>query len=136
MTVTTIPPIPGSFLAKISFWPAPAQIRFVEMRTIILNAGRDLGPIGESLIWGEPAWRPMKARQGSTLRISWSPEPAKQLALFVNCRTTLAETMRDRYPVSFAYEGNRALRLGIADPLPVAAIDHLARMTFSYHRPS
>ena len=42
--------------------------------------------------------------------------------------------MREIYPTAFYYESNRGLRLKLGDPLPEQAIDHLARMAFTYHR--
>ncbi|KIN72956.1 hypothetical protein Z949_2138 [Sulfitobacter guttiformis KCTC 32187] len=42
--------------------------------------------------------------------------------------------MQEVYPTVFQYESNRALRLGLGDPLPVEALDHLVRLTFTYHR--
>ena len=126
--------MPRGFLDKLSQWPDPAQARFVEIRDIILCAAQDICPVGESLKWGEPAWRPVKQRQGSTLRVSWSPMHAATLGVFVNCKTTLAETMRDVYPDVFTYEDNRVLRMLLSDHIPQQAIDHLARLTFTYHR--
>lgn len=126
--------MPSAFLDTIVRWPNPAQERFVAMRGIILRAGQGAGRIGESLKWGEPAWRPVRPRQGSTLRLNWSPGQDDTMSLFVNCRTTLVETMRDIYPDSFVFDGNRALRLPLAGALPENAIDHLARLTFNYHR--
>lgn len=108
------------------------------MRALILSAAQDaeVGPIEESLKWGQPAWRPKRPRQGSTLRLSWQDNAPQTLALFVDCKTTLSATMRDIYPLEFEYESNRALRLQIGVPLPTQAIDHLARLTFTYHRKS
>ncbi|MEH6522153.1 DUF1801 domain-containing protein [Sulfitobacter sp.] len=119
-------------------WPDPAREQFNTMRELILNAAQeaDVGPMEESLKWGQPAWRPKRPRQGSTLRLSWQDNAPQALALYVDCKTTLSATMRDIYPLEFEYETNRALRLSIGAPLPKQAIDHLARLTFTYHRKS
>lgn len=132
---TTLPPMPGLFLEKIRTWPDAAAQRFSELRYLVLNAGLDanVGEICESLKWSEPAWRPIRPRQGSTLRLSWSVKSPDQISLFVDCKTTLASTMQSLYPADFKYENNRALRLHLDADLPRQAIDHLARLTFTYH---
>ncbi|MEQ6248311.1 DUF1801 domain-containing protein [Sulfitobacter sp. HNIBRBA3233] len=123
------------FAATTALWPEAAQDRFRHLRAVILNAaaGMDAGEIAESLKWGEPAWRPKRLRQGSTLRAAWQVNSPRTLALFVDCKTTLAATMRDIYPDVFTYENNRALRFDLDAPVPADAVDHLARLTFAYH---
>jgi uncharacterized membrane protein (UPF0182 family) len=71
--------------------------------------------------------------QGSTLRLNWSGKSPRTLVFYVNCKTTLSETMRALYPTEFKYESNRALHLRLHCQWPEQAIDHLARLTFRYH---
>lgn len=126
------------FTDTLASWPKPAQKQFTEIRALILNAAAeaDVGPIEESLKWGQPAWRPKRARTGSTLRLNWQDNSPQSIAIFVDCKTTLSATIREIYPDDFEYESNRALRLRLGAALPVQAIDHLARLTFTYHRES
>lgn len=129
-------PNTNPFSSTIAAWPHAARTQFTEIRDLILTAAQDadVGPIEESLKWGQPAWRPKRLRQGSTLRLSWQDNTSQTLALYVDCKTTLSATMREIYPLEFEYESNRALRLSIGATLPVQAIDHLVRLTFTYHR--
>lgn len=124
------------FAQTLSQWPIAAQKQFNEMRALILNAAAeaDVGPVEESLKWREPAWRPKRAKQGTTLRLNWHANLPSTIALFVGCQTTLSATMQDIYPADFIYESNRGLRLKLGEPLPEQAIDHLARLAFTYHR--
>jgi hypothetical protein len=124
------------FDSTLAPWPAPVRDQFNDMRALILKAAQeaDVGPLDESLKWGQPAWRPRRARQGSTLRLNWQDSAPQTLALYVDCKTTISAIMRDIYPTEFIYETNRALRVTIGAPLPTQAIDHLARLTFTYHR--
>ncbi|WP_267166705.1 hypothetical protein [Sulfitobacter sp. F26169L] len=105
------------------------------MRALILLAALDanVGPLEESLKWGQPAWRPKRARQGSTLRLNWQDNSPHTIVLFVDCKTNISATIHEIYPTDFEYESGRALRLTLGAPLPVQAIDHLARITFTYH---
>ncbi len=124
------------FEQTLSTWPIEARAQFNNIRALILDAARgvDSGPVEESLKWREPAWRPKRARQGTTVRLSWSANLPNTIALFVDCKTTLSATMQEIYPTAFHYESNRGLRLKLGEPLPEQAIDHLARLAFTYHR--
>jgi hypothetical protein len=106
-------PMTNPFAATIASWPPHIRAQFQEIRTLILAAaqGAAVGPISESLKWGQPAWRPKRARQGSTLRLMWQENTPASLALFVDCKTSLSATMEEIYPTEFIYENNRALRL-------------------------
>ncbi|MCR8826503.1 hypothetical protein [Pseudosulfitobacter koreensis] len=118
-------------------WPDAARARFDALRAIILAAARDagVGPLTESLKWGQPAWRPARPRTGSTLRLNWSSEAPDRLCVFVDCKTDLAQRMRDLYP-DIAGDGRRVLHLGLDAAADTDAIAHLAAMTFTYHRQS
>jgi hypothetical protein len=126
------------FDTTLASWPLEAQEQFNEMRALILTAAEeaDVGTVEESLKWGQPAWRPKRPRTGSTLRLSWQDKAPQSIALFVDCKSTISSTMRGIYPHDFQYESNRGLRLHLGAPLPEQAIDHLARLTFTYHRKS
>lgn len=123
------------FEATIALWPQDARHTFGTIRSLILNAAAqaEAGPLTESLKWGQPAWRPTRRNQGSTLRLMWQPNPAGPLVMYVDCKTTLSRTMQEIYPSEFMYESNRGLRILLDRPLPEHAIDHLARLTFTYH---
>ncbi|RKE95645.1 DUF1801 domain-containing protein [Sulfitobacter guttiformis] len=124
------------FDETVAMWPLGARKKFNTMRALILTSAvqANAGPIEESLKWGEPAWRPKRPKQGTTLRLCWHNKSPSTIALLVGCRTSISATMQEVYPTVFQYESNRALRLGLGDPLPVEALDHLVRLTFTYHR--
>ncbi|MBM2291242.1 DUF1801 domain-containing protein [Sulfitobacter pseudonitzschiae] len=116
-------------------WPAAARARFDSLRAAILSAAHDasVGPVTESLKWGQPAWRPATPRSGSTLRLNWSPEVPEVLTLYVDCKTDLAQRMVSLYP-DLPNDGRRALALPLEGPAVTEAVAHLAAMTFTYHR--
>ncbi|UWR23723.1 hypothetical protein [Sulfitobacter sp. S190] len=124
------------FADIVDKWPRTARARFAAVRALVLRAARDaeVGPLDESLKWGQPAWRPRRPRQGSTLRMSYAPATPDRINLFVDCKTNLADTVRQLYPDDFTFKGNRLLALSLTAPLPAQAIGHLAVLTFTYHR--
>ncbi|MEP1614355.1 MAG: hypothetical protein ABJL72_20845 [Roseobacter sp.] len=130
------PALPTLFTDVISPWPKAAQQQFRILRDIVFNVAdrAEIGAIHETLKWGQPSWLPAKKRVGSTLRCAWKPSAPKEFSLFVNCNTTLCETMRELHPNAFQYEGQRALHFPITAMAPTDAIEHCAFLTLTYHR--
>ena len=127
-------PLPATFSDKFQSWPAPVAQTALAIRTHLMQAAQDLDiqNLEESLKWGEPAWRPRKG--GTTLRLSWKPG-SDEIGLFVDCKTDLNARMMSDYPDAFRYHPPRAMYHSVADEdLPVAALTHLARITFRYSR--
>lgn len=127
--------MPYTILDQISRWPEPAQLRLQAMRSLFheVAATAGIGPLDESLKWGQPAWRPNKPRTGSTLRLNWSTaEPASMMA-YVDCKTDLAAQMQTRFPNLPGNDGRRALRFDLTGS-DDEALWQLAHLTFTYHR--
>lgn len=129
-------PLPDTFQTCVQTWPDKAQKAFSSIREIVLSVATraEIGPLDETLKWGQPAWRPQRARTGSTLRCSWGANHPERISLYVNCNTTLADRLRSLHPNAFAFEGQRALHLPLNSALPEDAIDHCAFLTLTYHR--
>lgn len=130
----------SAFLECLTRWPAPAQSVIWTCRTLFHRIAQEnnIGVLDETLKWGQPSWRPRRARTGSTLRMNWSPASPDQMSFFVDCKTDLAARMATLYPTPFSNDGRRRLDMSLALPLPEQALAHLAEMTFTYHlrRPS
>jgi hypothetical protein len=126
---------PKSLLVLIETWSDPAQSALLSCRSLFHTIATrvDIGPLDETLKWGQPSWRPIKPRTGSTLRLNWSPKSPTELAIFVDCKTDLAARMQTLYPHLPANDGGRRMAIDLNSPLPETALSHLAEMTFSYH---
>ena len=126
---------PVPLLDHISHWSEPAQQALWRCRTLfhLIADENGLGDLDEALKWGQPAWRPKRPRTGSTLRMGWSEVTPDQLALYVDCKTDLAQRMYSLYPDLPRNDGRRALAISLAQAFPEQAMAHLAEMTFSYH---
>jgi len=66
-----------------------------------------------------------------TLGIRSSDE---KCAVLFNCRTTLIESFRERFPDAFAFEKNRAILLSPFGPLPEVELAACLAMALTYHR--
>lgn len=110
--------------------PAPQRARLLVVRELAFEtaaATPAIGSLVESLKWGEPAYRPARARTGTTVRLGVTPGARQACAVLVNCKTTLLATFRDLYPDSFGFEGARALILRMDRPLPAQALSTACR---------
>ena len=115
----------------------PAMGRaLTRLRTLIFAAATQtptIGPLIETLKWGEPAYLPRTPRTGTTIRINAvKSAPAKYAALF-HCKTTLVESFRLLYPDILTFSGNRAIRLDLDEPVPEAALTHCFALALTYH---
>ncbi len=128
-------PMPTAFLDQITHWAVPAQLRLQSLRTLFHDVAEaaEIGPLDESLKWGQPAWRPRRPRTGSTLRLNWSPDDPDHITAFVDCKTDLAAQMQLRFPDLPGNDGRRALRFDLTSTNS-DALWQLAFLTFTYHR--
>lgn len=128
--------LPSSVRTGIADWPKQAQQAFEKLRVICHDtaARQHLGPLEESLKWGQPAWRPVRPNTGSTLRVMWAENAPDLLNLYVDCKTDLAARLREIYPDLPQNDGRRHIALRLSDPLPLDVLSHLAAMTLAYHQ--
>ena len=106
--------------ALFDAYPPKVRAKLLDLRMLILDtAGRidGVGPITETLKWGEPAYLTEASKSGSTIRLGWKPKRPDQIAVYFNCRTTLVDDFRTLFP-ALSYEGNRAIVFAAAEKLP------------------
>ena len=81
--------------AVFAAYPEPARGRLMALRRLILEtaaATDGVGPLDETLKWGQPSYLTPKSRSGTTIRIDRLKTGG--YGLFVNCQTSLIETYR------------------------------------------
>lgn len=125
---------------KAVFEAYPQDIRapLEELRDTILDVGRALngiGPVEESLKWGQPAYRPMRPRVGTTLRIGPANDVDGALgyALYVPCQTRLIQDFRQLYRDRLRYAGDRAVLFAAGETPPPAPLRHFIALALTYH---
>lgn len=97
--------------AVFAAYPAPLRDRLLDLRALILET--TAGPLIESLKWGQPAYRPVGTRAGTTVRIDALKGSVDRYALYVHCQTDLIARFRDLYSDALRFEGNRAILLSL-----------------------
>ena len=107
-------------------YPPAIRRKLLGLRKLILEtaaATPGVGPIEETLKWGEPAFVTSTCKSGSTVRIGWKAATPGQYFMYFICTTTLVDNFRTWFPDDFTFEGNRAL---VFDENAVVPTDALA----------
>ncbi len=130
-------PMPAEVAAVFAAFPEHVRARLLEARDLIFEiatAIEGVGPLTETLKWGEPAYLTEATRSGSTIRLGWFRSSERECAVLFNCRTTLVDDFREQFPDAFAYEKNRAILLDAGEPPPTAPLSTCLGMALAYHR--
>ena len=130
-------PTPPTEVAQVfSTYPPAARARLYELRSLLLaTAGTidGVGPITETLKWGEPSYLTEQSKSGTTIRLGWKPADPGRVAFYVNCQTTLVDSYRSLFP-ELQCEGNRAVTFDISEALPQDLVRTCMGMALTYHR--
>ena len=137
MTDRRSPPMQADVAAAFSAFPERVRARLLQARDLVFETAADIGGVGpltETLKWGEPAYLTEATRTGSTIQLGWFRSSERECALLFNCRTTLVDDFRNEFPDVFTYEKNRAILLDASKPLPRAPLSSCLGMALTYHR--
>lgn len=118
-------------------YPSAMRPRLLALRQLIFETAattEGVGPLDETLKWGEPAYVTSQSRSGSTIRIDWKKKTPSQYAMYFNCQTRLIETFRTLFPRDFRFEGNRAIVFDESDTVPRDALAFCIAAALTYHR--
>lgn len=132
----TTAPMPADVRAAYDRFAAPVRDRLLEIRRLIFRTAADtegVGPLTETLKWGEPAYLTAESGSGSTIRLGQPKASPGDCAVFFNCNTGLVDGFRAQFPDAFRYQKNRAIVLDASGPLPEAALEICLAMALTYH---
>ena len=121
--------------AAFASFPEPVRPALAGLRALIFavaEATPAVGPVVETLKWGQPAYLTPVTKSGTTIRLGVPKRGG--FALFTHCRTTLLVEFRDMFPGQFDFDGNRAILFADGDELPVDELRILIRNALTYHR--
>jgi hypothetical protein len=130
-------PMPSDIADVFAAYPPAVRRKLMAVRRLIFAtaaATEGVGPLTETLKWGEPAYLTEASKSGSTIRLGWKPKAPERYALHVHCQTTLVDSYRTLFADELAFEGNRAVVLQVADPVPEAPLARCIAMALTYHR--
>lgn len=120
---------------KFATYPAPIRAQLFAMRALVFDVAANtdgVGPIEETLKWGQPSYLTSKTKSGTTIRIDADQGNGGDYALYVSCQSSLVDDWRNQYP-ELTYGGNRSVHFRADAPIP-EAVRHLIAMALTYHR--
>ena len=132
-----LPEMPADVVQAFDAFPEAVRRRLLQARRLIFETAAKLegvGPLTETLKWGEPAYLTEATGSGSTIRLGWFRSSDKDCAVFFNCQTNLVETFRERFPDIFAFEKNRAILFSASDALPRGPLATCLATALTYHQ--
>ena len=131
-------PIANPAVAHVfASYPVPMRRKLMALRQLILDTAArtdGVGPLEETLKWGEPAYVTSASKSGSTIRIGWKKSLPSQYAMYFHCQTNLVATFRTRFPDDFTFEGNRSIVFDQADVVPRKSLSCCIAAALTYHR--
>ncbi|MEP5760732.1 MAG: DUF1801 domain-containing protein [Litoreibacter sp.] len=95
---------------KFETFPEDARVGLLTLRELIFDvaaAHPEVGPIEETLKWGQPSYLTPKTKSGSTIRLG-APKTGG-FGIYTHCQTTIMSDFQHLFPSDFSYEGNRAV---------------------------
>lgn len=108
----------------------------MRLRQLIFETAAEMdrvGPLEETLKWGQPSYLTSKSKSGTTIRIDQIGSEHGQYSLFVHCQTTLISTFRDFYPEELSYDGKRAIVFDVNEDPPENPLRHCIALALTYH---
>jgi hypothetical protein len=119
--------------AVLETYPAALRDRLMRLRTLILDtaaATEGVGPLEETLKWGQVSYLTSTSGSGTTVRIDRDKATGRP-AIYVNCQTDLLSRYRTLYPEGFSYDGERGV---VLDEAPdETALRHMIALALTYH---
>jgi len=122
--------------AKFQTYPIKARRLLRSLRRLIIETGSALEPVGpleETLKWGEPAYLTRESKSGSTVRLDWKLKNPDFVAVYFKCTADLVPVFRRKYSGKLSFEGNRSILLKIGSPVPVRELEVCIAMSLTYH---
>jgi hypothetical protein len=111
------------------------RLKYVRQLIFKIAAETDgVGPLTETLKWGEPAYLTEVTRSGSTIRLGWPKAHPDQAAIYVNCKTSLVSTFRDLFSENLVFVGNRAILIPVKGPIAEAELELCIGMALTYKK--
>lgn len=121
--------------AVFAGYPKPEQSSLLLLRDQIFKTAeqtKGVGPLLETLKWGQPAYLTPETKSGSTIRLGLPKTGG--YAIYVHCQTTIISDFQQIFPSDFSYEGNRAIHFDANNPLPqLSKLELLISRALTYH---
>jgi Domain of unknown function (DU1801) len=122
--------------AAFDSFPVPARKQLLKLRELIFKVAsttEGVGPIEESLRWGEPAYLTPSTKAGSPIRLASKAKAPNQFAIYFICTTNLIQTFRTVFADDFTFEKNRAIVFEVGQKMPLNELALCFQSALTYH---
>ncbi|EQA46059.1 PF08818 domain protein [Leptospira broomii serovar Hurstbridge str. 5399] len=117
-------------------YPERMRAKLLFLRQLIFDTAskmESVGPLEETLKWGEPSYLTTQTKSGSTIRIHHRESQGDEYGIYFNCQTTLVEQFKRKYRKKFHFEGNRSIIFKYDESIPVAELQDCISLALTYH---
>lgn len=121
---------------KFNTYPRHIKNRLLFLRQLIFDVASrtsGVGPLEETLKWGEPSYVTSTTNSGSTVRIDWKKSTPDKYYMYFNCKTTLIETFKGMYGDIFQYGGARSIIFKENDAVPIDELADCIAIALTYN---
>jgi hypothetical protein len=121
--------------AVFKAWPPAERARLTGLRELILEVAKatpGVGPLTETLKWGQPSYLTEETGAGSTVRID-KLKSGGGCAVYFHCQSGLVGQFRELYPDKFTFEGARAILLEGKGRVPERELRHCIALALTHH---
>ncbi len=117
-------------------YPETVRKRLLALRSLIFDVAAStdgVGPLTETLKWGQPAYLTEKSKSGSTVRLGTTKKPDEAAVYFI-CHTGLVSRFKEVIPDALPYEGTRAIVFGADDAVDEDALAQCLAMALTFKK--
>ncbi len=125
----------SAIAAVFQGYPAGLRRKLMALRELIFDVAgtvEGVGPLTETLKWGQPSYLTQESGSGSTVRID-RLKKGDGYAIYFHCQSGLVDEFRRLYPATFHYEGKRAILFDEGERVPVRALNHCIGLALTHH---
>ncbi len=116
-------------------YPKALRQKLMSLRELVFDVAartEGVGPLQETLKWGQPSYLTSESGSGTTVRID-RLKSGNGYAVYFHCQSGLVETFRELYPDTFRDEGKRAIVFETGERVPVRALRHCLGLALTHH---
>jgi hypothetical protein len=117
-------------------YPKHLRRKLDQVRDVIFEVATStegVGPLEETLKWGQPSYLTNDTQSGTTVRIGRLGWEKDKYALLVHCQSDVLNQFRTSFGKEFDYDGNRGIILDAKNDLPEEAVRHFIWLALTYH---
>lgn len=117
-------------------FPEAERDRLLALRQLIFDVAAStsgVGPLTETLKWGQPAYLTETTKSGSTVRLGTTKKPGEAAVFFI-CHTGLVSRFKDVMPDALPYQGTRAIVFETGDTVDEDALAQCLAMALTFKK--